>query len=189
MGSSVKFWVAVVFAVLATPGCRQAYAAETPPPAYVLAAYTAGIPSPVLFSVALQESGMPIRGKLLPWPWTLNVAGKGYRFANRGAACTALLIAIHEAGAKRVDAGLGQVNIGWNGDRFSTPCEALDPHKNLAVAAAILKERYAEYGDWTEAAGRYHHPAGGGPTERYRKAFSAHLKRVLGTTSLLANNP
>nr|WP_112297598.1 lytic transglycosylase domain-containing protein [Pseudomonas luteola] len=169
------------------PAC----ALEMPPPAYVLAAYTAGIPSPVLYSVALQESGTKIRGRLIPWPWTLNVAGESFRFANRGSACTALLIAIHEAGAKRVDAGIGQVNIGWNGHRFQSPCDALDPYKNLAATADILKEQYVVTGNWIEAAGRYHRPAGGAPAARYRAAFTAHLKRVLGNSpnTLLASNP
>ena len=39
-----------------------ALATETPPPAYQLAAYQAGIPSEVLYSVALQESGTRLRG-------------------------------------------------------------------------------------------------------------------------------
>lgn len=189
MAAPMKGWLRGWAAGLAMVLCELAQASETPPPAYVLAAYTAGIPSPVLFSVALQESGMMIRGRVLPWPWTLNVAGASYRFANRGAACTALIIAVHEAGFKHVDAGLAQVNMGWNGYRFDSICEALDPYKNLAVAATILKEQFATYGDWTEAAGRYHHPAGGEATSQYSKAFEKHLQRVLGTSSFLATNP
>ncbi|HCF3186005.1 TPA: lytic transglycosylase domain-containing protein, partial [Pseudomonas aeruginosa] len=46
---------------------------EVPPPAYQLAAQQAGVPSPVLYAVALQESGARLRGRLIPWPWTLNV--------------------------------------------------------------------------------------------------------------------
>ena len=40
-----------------------AQGSETPPPAYQLAAYQAGIPSEVLYSVALQESGTRLRGR------------------------------------------------------------------------------------------------------------------------------
>ena len=64
---------------------------ELPPPAYQLAAHDADIPSTVLFAIALQESGIRVRGRLLPWPWTLNIAGTPYRFATRQAACHALL--------------------------------------------------------------------------------------------------
>ena len=93
--------------------------AEVPPPAYQLIALPAGVPSEVLYSVALQESGTRLRGQIVPWPWTLNVAGAGYRFATRSDACRALMIALQTAGPNRVDVGLGQTNIGANGHRYS----------------------------------------------------------------------
>ena len=102
-------------------GTPLTYGTETPPPAYQLIALPAGVPSEVLYSVALQESGTRLRGQLVPWPWTLNVAGAGYRFATRNEACNALLQAIQTAGAHKVDVGLGQTNIGANGHRYSSP--------------------------------------------------------------------
>ena len=78
MATSVAHTVLVGCLLLSTP---FAYAAEIPPPAYQLIALPAGVPSEVLYSVALQESGTRLRGQLVPWPWTLNVAGAGYRFA------------------------------------------------------------------------------------------------------------
>lgn len=157
-----------------------AHAAESPPPAYQLIAIPQGVPSEVLYAVALQESGTKLRGNLIPWPWTLNVAGAGYRFATRADACQALLVALTSAGPSRVDVGLGQTNMGANGHRYSSPCEGLDPHKNLQVTAQILAEQKAKGGTWISAAGRYHRPAGGRPAERYRRAFSEHLSRVTG---------
>lgn len=165
-----------------------ANAGETPPPAYQLIALPAGVPSEVLYSIALQESGTRLRGRLVPWPWTLNVAGNGYRFANRSDACGALLHALRTAGSHRVDVGLGQTNLGANGHRYNSPCEGLDPHKNLAVTARILAEHKSKGGDWITAAGRYHRPAGGEPAARYRRAFTKHLNRVIGTTPMV-NNP
>lgn len=162
-------------------------AAETPPPAYQLIALPAGVPSEVLYSVALQESGTRLRGQLVPWPWTLNVAGASYRFATRNDACRALMIAIQTAGPARVDVGLGQTNVKANGHRYSTPCEGLDPYKNLVVTARILVEQKSKGGDWITAAGRYHRPAGGEPAARYRRAFTKHLSRVTGI-NLMANN-
>lgn len=149
-----------------------------PPPAYQLAAHDADIPSTVLFAIALQESGIRIRGRLLPWPWTLNIAGTPYRFATGQTACHALLQALTRHGAKRVDAGLGQTNLGYHGQRFSSPCEALDPYRNLAVTAALLQEHHAATGDWVSAAGRYHRPAGGTAAARYRAGFSRQLERL-----------
>ncbi|CRM38611.1 Transglycosylase SLT domain protein [Pseudomonas sp. 37 R 15] len=155
-----------------------AQADELPPPAYQLAAHNAGIPSTVLFAIAQQESGLRVRDRLLPWPWTLNIAGSPYRFATREAACRALLQALARHDPKRVDAGLGQTNLGYHGQRFSNPCEALDPYRNLAVTAALLQEHHAATGDWVLAAGRYHRPAGGTPAARYRAGFSKQLERL-----------
>lgn len=156
-----------------------AQADELPPPAYQLAAHDADIPSTVLFAIALRESGIHVRGRLLPWPWTLNIAGTPYRFATRQTACHALLQALTQNDAKRVDAGLGQTNLGYHGQRFTSPCEALDPYQNLAVTAALLREHHAATGDWVSAAGRYHRPAGGKPAARYRAGFSRQLERLL----------
>jgi hypothetical protein len=156
-----------------------AQAAELPPPAYQLVAQSADIPSTVLFAIALQESGIRIRGRLLPWPWTLNIAGTPYRFVTRQAACQALFQALAQHDPKRIDVGLGQTNLGYQGQHFSSPCQALDPYRNLAVTAALLREHYAATGDWVLAAGRYHRPAGGAPAARYRAGFSRQLERLL----------
>ncbi|MBX9410209.1 lytic transglycosylase [Pseudomonas baetica] len=165
--------IALMLAMLA------AQAEELPPPAYQLAAHDADIPSTVLFAIALQESGIRVRGRLLPWPWTLNIAGTSYRFASRQAACHALLSALVRYDAKRIDVGLGQTNLGYHGQRFSSPCEALEPYRNLAVTAALLQEHHAVTGDWVLAAGHYHRPAGGTPAARYRAEFSRQLERLL----------
>ncbi|WP_431033352.1 lytic transglycosylase [Pseudomonas yamanorum] len=157
----------------------SAKADEFPPQAYQMAARSADIPSTVLFAIALQESGIRVRGQLLPWPWTLNIAGAPFRFASRQAACEALLQALAQHDAKRVDVGLGQTNLGYHGQRFSSPCDALDPYRNLAVTAALLREHHATTGDWVLAAGRYHRPAGGAPAARYRAGFSRQLQRLL----------
>ena len=67
-----------------------AHAQELPPPAYQLAAQRAGIPSTVLYAVALQESGIRRNGRIVPWPWSLNVAGQSRRYATRADACAGL---------------------------------------------------------------------------------------------------
>jgi len=155
-------------------------ASEIPPPAYQLAVHGTGVPTEVLYALARTESGTKLHGKVVPWPWTLNVASTPYRFPTRSAACAALLQAIREVGHKRVDAGLGQLNIGWQRERFSQPCDALDPYFNLKVTASILAEQRAESSNWIEAAGRYHRPAGGIPARRYEQSFTLHLEAVTG---------
>ena len=155
-------------------------AQELPPPAYQLAAQRAGVPSPVLYAVALQESGATLQGRLVPWPWTLNVAGQSERYATRAEACAGLRRALARAPASRIDAGLGQVNLGYQAHRYSVPCELLDPYRNLAIAADILREQHLPGEDWLLAIGRYHRPAGGEAAARYRRSVHRHLTRVLG---------
>jgi hypothetical protein len=155
-------------------------AKEIPPPAYQLAAYEADIPSAVLYAVALQESGINLRGKLIPWPWTLNIAGQAFRFQTRAATCAHLQRALRDIPATRIDAGLGQINVGYHADRFVYPCDLLDPYQNLAIAAAILREHHTHGEDWLLAIGRYHRPAGGPPAERYRRSVHQRLTGVHG---------
>lgn len=157
-----------------------AEAQDVPPPAYQLAAREAGIPSAVLYAVALQESGVALRGRLVPWPWTLNVAGQARRFQTREAACANLRRALREVPRTRVDVGLGQINVGYQAHRFDHPCDLLDPYRNLAIAATILHEHHTPGDDWLLAIGRYHRPAGGAPAARYRRSVHQHLARVEG---------
>jgi len=163
-----------------------AHAQEIPPPAYQLAAQRAGIPSTVLYAVALQESGIRRSGRIVPWPWTLNVAGQSRHFATRADACTGLQHALRTTPDTRIDAGLGQINLGYQKQRYGTPCDLLDPYRNLAIAAEILQEQYVPGEDWLLAMGRYHRPAGGEPAARYRRSVSRHLARVQGTRTTAA---
>jgi soluble lytic murein transglycosylase-like protein len=174
-------------------GTAQARAQEIPPPAYQVAAQRADIPSPVLYAVALQESGLQRGGRLVPWPWTLNVAGAGRRFSSHAEACDGLLKALREVPPTRIDAGLAQVNVGYHKERYGHPCQLLDPYRNLAIAAEILREQHTPGEDWLLAIGRYHRPAGGAPAARYRRSVSQHLARVTGPsradTSTRRNTP
>ncbi|WP_435307282.1 lytic transglycosylase domain-containing protein [Pseudomonas chlororaphis] len=162
-------------------------AAEIPPPAYQLAAHAASVPSTVLYAVALQESGARIRGQLRPWPWTLNVAGTSLRYRTRQAACTGLTEALRRTSAKRIDVGLGQINVGHQAHRGVAPCDLLDPYRNLTLAATILSEQHTPGEDWIHAIGRYHRPAGGAPAARYRRDVQRHLTRVLAPDLTLAS--
>jgi soluble lytic murein transglycosylase-like protein len=157
--------------------------AQDVPPAYRLAAQQAGIPASVLYAVALQESGTRFRHRFVPWPWTLNVAGRAERYASRRDACAGLSRALGRAPMKRIDVGLGQINLGYHTQRYRTPCDLLDPTRNLAIAAEILKEQHASGEDWLLAIGRYHRPAGGVLADRYRQNVARHLRRLSGQLS------
>lgn len=155
-----------------------AQAQGIPPPAYQVAAQRAGIPAVVLYAVALQESGMTIKGRLMPWPWSLNVAGHTRRYATRAQACADLKQSLREWPPTRIDVGLGQINLGHQKDRYNRPCDLLNPYVNLRIAASILREHHTPGDDWLIAIGRYHRPAGGEPAARYRRHVSRHLTHL-----------
>jgi soluble lytic murein transglycosylase-like protein len=155
-----------------------------PPSAYQRAASHAGVPASVLFAVALQESGARIRGRLIPWPWTLNVKGEPSRYLRRADACAALRRALKEH--RSVDVGLGQINVHYHGHRVSDPCELLDPYRNLAIVATILREHHTPGDDWLIAIGHYHRPAGGELAARYRRSVQQHLANVRGSAAASA---
>ncbi|WP_313054337.1 transglycosylase SLT domain-containing protein [Pseudomonas lopnurensis] len=167
-------------ALLACALAGPLQAQDAPPPAYQLAAQRAGIPAAVLYAVALQESGVRLNGRLVPWPWSLNVAGESRRFATRDEACKNLQRALHGVPPTRIDVGLGQINLGYQRHRYRRACDVLDPYRNLALAANILREQHSPGDDWLLTIGRYHRPAGGAPAARYRHRVSQHLTRVLG---------
>lgn len=166
------YWLALVMWTM------PVQAGEKPPWAYRLAAREAGVPSAVLFAVALQESGVTLRGRRIPWPWTLNVAGQPRRFRSREATCASLRRALREVPPTRIDAGLGQINVGYQSHRYTEPCELLDPYRNLAIAATILREYHTSGEDWLLAVGRYHRPAGGEHAAHYRRSVHQHLSRL-----------
>ena len=168
----------VLLAAVLAAGPAQAQ--QIPPPAYQLVAQRADIPSAVLYAVTLQESGMRLGDRTVPWPWSLNVAGQSRRYASRAEACAGVHQALREVPATRIDVGLGQINLGYHPHRYHQPCDLLDPYANLRIAADILKEQYTSGEDWLLAVGRYHRPAGGAPAARYRRSVSQHLQRVLG---------
>jgi len=174
------------FSVLLTVLASAVHAQETPPPAYQIAAQQAGIPSAVLYAIALQESGTWLNDHLVPWPWTLNIAGRAYRYTRQAEACAGLQQALQRTSPTHVDAGLGQINLGHQQRRYQHPCELLDPYRNLAIAAAILREQHSTGQDWLITIGRYHRPAGGAPASRYRQSVSLHLARVLGDAPVAA---
>ncbi len=154
---------------------------QTIPPGYHLVASEIGVPAEALYSVSLAETSRKLPHGERPWPWTLNVAGKGYRYNTRQEAYDALLSFMRRYPLKRIDVGIAQVNLGWNGAYFSSYYEALEPYTNLRVAARILKSCYdSNPGSWIQAAGCYHHPAGGKPARTYK----AIVKRKLATLDL-----
>lgn len=174
-------------ALLLVSLCSFAGDKQIVPEGYVRVAQAHNVPPESLYSVSLQESSRRLPQGERPWPWTLNVAGKGYRYKTRLEAWQALQVFIKTHSLKRIDVGLAQVNLGWNGKRFTSTWEALDPYKNLNAAATILRECWdRKPGSWLDAAGCYHHPAGGAPAARYRAFVKTKLALLQSSPQLPA---
>lgn len=145
--------------------------AQPLPPAYQQVADHYQVPANILFAMALTESGRRYRGKWLPWPWALNIAGRSVYCASWQAARDRIHQALQHHQA--VDIGLMQISWRWHRQRFGSIEASLLPINNLMAGAAILREQYQYTGDWWEAVGRYHDPGQDAVSlesaERYRQ--------------------
>lgn len=130
-----------------------------------------GIPYKYLFAIAMQESQRSLAdGRVMPWPWTLNVAGDG-RFYETGDDLWRDLVGLVEQGVTNVDIGLMQINLKWHHHRIDSLRTLVRPEHNINIAAAILVQEYERCdGDWWCAVGGYH---------SYRQSVAAdYVRRV-----------
>lgn len=136
-----------------------------------VAAAEFGVPPDLMLAVAVAESGRLADGRLQPWPWAVNVAGRGHWFATRTEA-EAHVAEVLASGRRNVDLGCFQINHRWHADRFESVSAMFDPLRNARHAAAFLASLHEESGDWDMAVGHYHsrtpHLA-----ERYRARIAA----------------
>lgn len=140
--------------------------------AATLAAARTGVPISVMKAITLTETGRTRDGRARPWPWTVNMEGKGVWFDDRTAAL-AYATAHHDLGARSFDIGCFQINYKWHHEAFASIDEMFDPAENALYAAGFLQQLYAETGDWELAAGAYHSRT---PehAERYRARFATY---------------
>jgi hypothetical protein len=116
-----------------------------------------GIPRQLLFAVASTESGRWHEGAgvALPWPWTVNAAGKGYYFASKSEAIAAVS-RFQAQGISSIDVGCMQINLKHHPEAFSNINQAFDPERNVAYAASFLKRNFTELQSWRSAIAAYH---------------------------------
>jgi soluble lytic murein transglycosylase-like protein len=155
------------------------WCAPSVPDGYRVIAGEYDIPYTVLYAVALAESGVGKNGRGIrrPWPWTLNVAGRGRTYPSRDAAWTALNFFLAK-GERSIDIGLMQVNWRYHQNRLRNTWRALDPYFNLRVGAAILRQCYEQRADWWKSVGCYHAPSNPERARRYRARVLNHWQRL-----------
>ena len=113
------------------------------------------IPENLLLSIALTESGRKVGKKFFPWPWSINVKGKGYFLKNK-----IQLISLAKNNLKKknknFDLGCMQINYYYHGHKFKDIAEIINPKINVTWAGKFLINLKEKHKTWDEAISRYH---------------------------------
>ena len=138
----------------------QAHAHAEPAPCLVaaeMAEQRHRIPPGLLAAIGRFESGRrdSQTGSLVPWPFTINAAGRG-TFFESGSDTIAAIRNLQAAGTGSVDVGCFQINLRHHPAAFPTLEAAIDPAANADYAARFLNQLYGRLGAWDEAVGAYH---------------------------------
>ena len=147
------------------------------------AARAQNMPSDALYAITLSETGRTRGGAFRPWPWTVNMEGRGFWFDTREEAY-AYVMERYNAGARSFDVGCFQINYKWHGMNFESIEAMFDPMINATYAAKMLSGLYDEFGDWTKAAGAYH-----SRTETYASRYRTRYARIRGRLNGVAPAP
>lgn len=148
--------------------------------AAAVASRESGVPLSVLRAVTRTETGRKRGTQLEPWPWSVNVEGKGSWIPTRLGAEN-FAAAKLSAGTRNMDIGCFQLNYRWHGHAFSSISEMFEPVSNARYAARFLTELFEEKGDWTNAVGAFHSRTQEF-SDRYKKKYSAIYAELNGTS-------
>ncbi len=144
--------------------------------AAIVAADRNGVPREVMLAITQVETRTKRGGRSGPWPWTVNVAGKGAWFDSRAAALLHAQQALG-SGEKSFDVGCFQLNYRWHGEHFPSIDAMFEPGPAGDYAARFLNELHAETGDWMLASGKYHSRTPVHAT-RYRNLVANAIRRM-----------
>ncbi|MEM6661271.1 MAG: lytic transglycosylase domain-containing protein [Pseudomonadota bacterium] len=137
-----------------------------------------GVPRAVMLAISLVETRTRRGGVSGPWPWTVNVAGKGAWFDSRAAALLHAQRAL-AGGQKSFDVGCFQLNYRWHGHHFTSIDQMFEPGISGDYAARFVKSLHGETGDWIKASGLYHSRTAV-HSKRYRKLVAQTVARMGG---------
>lgn len=176
MALSVSIRKCFVLSAIGLLSTKTSFAYDIPDYYHNLSGHTQ-VPVRNVFALAKTESNTRLNtGEMLPWPWTINHAGKSYRFVTYGEMISFAHDLIAD-GILNFDIGLFQVNWYWEGrHRIDSISELGKVDTNGLIAMEIYRERYSRTQDWTLAAGAYHNPANkNGAADRYIEKYLTHL--------------
>ena len=124
------------------------------------------LPTGLLMAIGRVESGRydPATGNIVPWPWTIDVAGDGRQFETAAEAIRTTEL-LRVGGARNIDVGCFQVSLLYHPNAFRDMTEAFDPTANGRYAGQLLASLKARLGGWSDAVAAYHSadPARGVP--------------------------
>jgi len=140
--------------------------------AAIKASDASGVPLDILRALSRTETGRAVDTGLQPWPWTVNMEGKGRWFATLDDA-RAYVFSHFKEGARSFDVGCYQINYKWHGDAFRSIDDMFDPFLNAQYAAQFVSDLYQEFGNWPDAAGAYH-----SRTPEFARKYAARFDRV-----------
>lgn len=154
-----------------------------------------GIPRYLLMAIACVESGRAYKNFVYPWPWTINVEGKDYRFHTKHDAVKAVE-RFRRLGHKSIDVGCMQINLKHHPHAFSSLSDAFDIEKNVRYAARFLKNLYARFRDWKKAIAHYHSASFRGKDYQRKvlsrmegRVFKVKMNAFTQSESIFAFNP
>ncbi len=185
----VNIWRLVLVLLLAAQPLRAEESADEDAISSICDAVSAAaaraqnMPSDALYAITLSETGRTRGGGFRPWPWTVNMEGRGFWFDTREEAY-AYVMERYNAGARSFDVGCFQLNYKWHGMNFESIEAMFDPMTNATYAAQLLSGLHDEFGDWTKAAGAYH-----SRTETYASRYRTRYARIRGRLNGVAPAP
>jgi hypothetical protein len=122
-----------------------------------LAERTHALPAGLLLAIGRIESGRwdAARGRVVPWPWAIDVGGDGRLFDNKATAITQTAV-LRGGGTRNIDVGCFQINLASHPAAFTNLDQAFDPIANADYAGRFLNELYVRLGNWDSAVAAYH---------------------------------
>lgn len=137
------------------------------------------LPRNLLLAISLTETGRLVDGIYVPWPWALNIKGKGFYLSNQEEAKKYALFNIKNL-TQNVDIGCMQINYYYHGANFAKFDDIINPNKNVLYAGYFLIELKNKYNSWKEAIMRYH--------SSNPKRKKKYYKKVLNNWSYLGSD-
>ena len=135
-----------------TIGSHDQYVSSLCDEASRIASKEFGIPEQIMLAITRTETGRSHQGATYPWPWTVNLEGRGLWFDTQAEAL-AFVFDHFKTGTRNFDVGCFQINYRWHGAAFASIDQMFDPMANARYAASFLTSLYAKSGDWAAYSG------------------------------------